>query len=117
MLAAFNRVVFVPKLYLIQPQSPHHGHSHCLPVTFASAPHIGQRILPVFGSGFGTGGSFGGSYCRRYSRTKKTAPSSSTTAIAAICSFVMLFLVSLVVLAACRDIERAVNLLEHHHSC
>ena len=57
MLAAFNRVVFVPKLYLIQPQSPHHGHSHCLPVTFASAPHIGQRILPVFGSGFGTGGS------------------------------------------------------------
>ena len=32
-------------------------------------------------------------------------------------SFVMLFLVSLVVLAACRDIERAVNLLEHHHSC
>ena len=61
MLAAFNRVVFVPKLYLSQPESPHHGHSHCLPVSFASAPHIGQHILPVFGSGLGFGGSFGGS--------------------------------------------------------
>ena len=117
MLATFNRVVFIPKLYLSQPESPHHGHSHCLPVTFASAPHIGQRILPVFGSGLGFGGSFGGSCYRRYSSTKKTTPSSSTTAIAASCSFVMLSLFSLVVLAACRDIERAVNLLEHHHSC
>lgn len=117
MLAAFNRVVFVPKLYLIQPQSPHHGHSYCLPVTFASAPHIGQRILPVFGNGLGFWRLFRRFLLPTVQPHKKDCAEQRTTAIAAICSFVMLFLVSLVVLAACRDIECAVNLLEHHHSC
>ena len=114
MLDGINRPVSVPGFHLSHPLSPHHGHSHCLLVIFASAPHIGQRILPVLGSGLDFGGSFGGSCCRRYSRTKKNAPSSSTTAIAAICSFVMLSLFSLVILAARCDIERAVYLFEHH---
>ena len=65
MLDGINRPVPVPGFHLSHPLSPHHGHSHCLPV---------------------------------------------------ICSFVIPFRSSLMVLAAGGDIERAVDLLEHHNA-
>ena len=65
MLDGINRPVSVPGFHLSHPLSPHHGHSHCLPV---------------------------------------------------ICSCIIPFRSSLMVLAAGGDIERAVDLLEHHNA-